>query len=358
MKSKKKIQYNLLGRTGVRVSKLCLGTMNFGGRTSPEESKLIMDTALNAGINFIDTANVYGHEPTNFPINAGRSELIIGEYLEESNSRDKVILASKVFYEMNNTDINSTGSGRYHVMKNIEQSLERLQCDYLDLYQIHSPSNNIPVDETLRALNSLVEAGKIRYIGTSSYAAWQIIESLWIAKEMGLNRFISEQASYNLLDRRIERELLPMVRTYGIGILVWAPLAGGFLTGKYGREKDVINGRYGSFWSKKEDMFDDIAYEKLDMLSTVADKLGITLIELSLSWILHQPGITSAIIGPRTVNQLEENLTALNVELSQDVLQKIDEIFRPYEMTIPFYGPNMRNGFGHTNWGPHKFKWV
>ena len=208
------MEYRNLGRTGVKVSPLCLGCWNFGNATSREDSLAIIDHALDAGVNFIDTANMYGR---------GTSETIVGEALREPSRRGRAVLATKVHFAMDDEDPNSQGNSRRHIMEQCEASLRRLQTDYIDLYQIHRPSPDVPPDETLRALDDLVQSGKVRYIGTSTWPAWQVVESLWVAEKLSLNRPICEQPPYHLLDRRIERELVPMAQTYGIGIIPWAP---------------------------------------------------------------------------------------------------------------------------------------
>src|ERR1700712_4458649 len=220
------MEYRSLGRTGAQVSVLCLGVMTFGWKTEQDEATAMIDRFLDKGGNFIDTANVYGR---------GKSETMTGIALKEGGKRDKVFLATKVHGKMDDNDPNAWGNTRYHIMKSCEESLVRLQTDHIDLYQIHRPQSAVPIDETLRALDDLIRQGKVRYIGTSTYAAWQVVESLWVSKELGLNRFVTEQPPYHILDRRIERELLPAARTYGIGIIPWSPLAGGKLTGKYKR---------------------------------------------------------------------------------------------------------------------------
>lgn len=209
------MKYRQLGRTGVKVSPLCLGTMNFGGRTTEQETTTILDRAIEAGINFVDTANVYGHEPTDFTTGRGRSEEIIGRALQKNGKRSRMILATKAHFPMGD-DPNAQGNSRRHIIEQCEASLRRLQTDVIDLYQLHHPTNDVPIDETLHALDDLIRTGKVRYIGTSSFAAWQLVESLWISKELGCNRFVCEQPVYNLLDRRAERELIPMAQTYGL----------------------------------------------------------------------------------------------------------------------------------------------
>ena len=204
------MEYRNLGRTGVKVSPLCLGCWNFGNATDRDESLAIIDHALDAGINFIDTANSYGR---------GTSETLVGEALRASSRRQQVVLATKVHFPMEDDDPNAQGNSRRHILEQCEASLRRLQTDYIDLYQLHRPSPDIPIDETLRALDDLVRSGKVRYIGTSTFPAWQVVESLWVAEKLSLNRPICEQPPYHLLDRRIERELVPMALTHGIGII-------------------------------------------------------------------------------------------------------------------------------------------
>lgn len=346
------MDYRNLGRTGVRVSPLCLGTMNFGGRASEADSSAMIDHALDAGINFMDTANVYGHDPQNFSVGRGRSEEIIGRALKKSARRSQIVLATKAYFPMSD-DHNAQGSSRRHIMQACEDSLRRLQTDVIDLYQMHHPSNDIPVDETLRALDDLVRQGKVRYIGTSSFAAWQMIESLWVAKEYGLNRFVCEQPVYNLLDRRLEREFIPMAQTYGIAIIPWSPLAGGLLAGKYERGKGLPkDSRYEAFWTGAK--VEEAAFDVIDVVKSLADEKGCTPSQLALAWTMQQPGITSPIIGPRTLAQLEDNLGALDVALTEDDLKRLDAAAPPGRMTFPFYG---HDGFAWIPWGPHRYRW-
>jgi aryl-alcohol dehydrogenase-like predicted oxidoreductase len=348
------MKYRNLGRTGVQVSALCLGCMNFGGRADEADSLRVIDRALDSGINFIDTANVYGHDPADFNVGRGRSEVIVGKALR-GGKRERVFLATKAYFPMGD-DPNQMGSSRYHIMAECEASLKRLGVETIDLYQLHHPTNDIPVDETLRALDDLIRQGKIRYIGTSSFAAWQFIESLWVSKEYGLNRFICEQPVYNLLDRRLEREFLPMARTYGIAVIPWSPTAGGFLTGRYRRGQPAPEGsRYNAFWdSSEKDVLIDAAFDVLDVVEAIAAEKGCTPAQLSLAWCLHQPGITSPIIGPRTVEQLEDSLGALDVTITAEDTARLDAVAPPGGMTVPYYG---HDGFAWTTWGPHQFRW-
>ncbi len=336
------MEYRSLGRTGVQVSVLCLGCMMFGGRTEPEDSYAIIDRALDAGINFLDTANVYSR---------GRSEEVTGEALKRNGKRDKIVLATKVHGRMDDDDPNAWGNQRRHIIEQCDASLRRLQTDYIDLYQIHRPQPNIPIDETLRALDDLIRAGKVRYIGTSTFAAWQLLESVWVAKELGLNRFVCEQPPYNLLDRRIERELLPMARTYGVGIIPWSPLAGGLLTGKYRRgAPEPPDSRYTDVkdrpWMQRRKT--EGVYDVVEAIEPLAEEKDCTLSQLALAWCARQPGVTSPIIGPRTMEQLEDNLGTLDVTLTDNDYEKIDELVPPGSMFAPFY---------EADFGPHEYRW-
>jgi aryl-alcohol dehydrogenase-like predicted oxidoreductase len=334
------MQYRQLGRTGVQVSALCLGCMMFGRRTAPEDSYQIIDRALDAGLNFLDTANVYAR---------GQSEAITGEALRRNGQRQRVILATKVHGRMADDDPNMAGNSRRHIVAACEESLRRLQTDYIDLYQIHRPESQTPVDETLRALDDLIRAGKVRYVGTSTFGAWQIVESLWVSKELGLNRFISEQPPYNILDRRIERELVPMAQTFGIGLVPWSPVAGGLLSGKYRRGQPLPpDSRYATENNPvyKERLVERV-YEVVDRLEALAQSKDCTTVQLAVAWVLAQPAITSPIIGPRTMQQLEEYLGASSVSLSAADLQVVDELVPPGGMVSPFY---------QADWRPHPYR--
>lgn len=332
------MEYRQLGRTGVKVSQLCLGCMMFGGKTSPEDSYAIINRALDAGINFLDTANVYSR---------GRSEEVTGEALKRSGKRNQLVLATKVHGVMADDDVNASGNSRRHIIQQCEASLRRLQTDYIDLYQIHRPQPSIPIDETLRAMDDLIRAGKVRYIGTSTFAAWQVMESLMVSKELGLNRFICEQPPYHILDRRIERELLPMARTYGIATIPWSPLAGGLLTGKYDRNTPPpSDSRFAEVATtpRLQARMVDAIYDVIDGLKPIAAAKNCTLSQLALAWCAVQAGVTSPIIGPRTMEQLEDNLGALDISFSADDLAAIDRLVPPGRMVSPFYeadfGPN------------------
>jgi aryl-alcohol dehydrogenase-like predicted oxidoreductase len=334
------LEYRSFGRTGVKVSSVCLGCMMFGGKTGAAESYDIIDRALDAGINFLDTANVYS---------IGRSEEVTGEALKRNGRRHDLFLATKVHGKMGE-GVNDLGNSRRHIIEQCEASLRRLQTDYIDLYQIHRPQPDIPIDETLRALDDLVRSGKVRYLGTSTFAAWQVVESLWVSKELGLNRFSCEQPPYHLLDRRIERELLPMARTFGIAVIPWSPLAGGMLTGKYKRGEDMPE---GSRWADYQNnpllrrRMNDRIFDVIEGLQPLAEKKGVTLSQFALGWCMQQPGVTSPIIGPRTMEQLEDNLGALEVTFSDEELREINRVARRGDAVAPFY---------EAEFGPHPYR--
>ena len=333
--------YRYLGRTGIRVSPLCLGCMMFGGRTGADDSYAIIDRAIDAGVNFIDTANVY---------NDGRSEEVTGQALKRNGHRHHVVLATKVHGNMHKgdrLDPNQWGNSRRQIIEQCDASLRRLQTDWIDLYQIHRPHPECAIDETLRALDDLVRAGKVRYIGCSTFAAWQVVESLWVSEKLCLNRFVTEQPPYHLLDRRIERELLPMCRTYGFGVIPWSPLAGGFLTGKYrrGDAAQPQESRFGDGTHARAGILkSDAAFDAVEKLQALAKEKGVPLSQLAVAWVMQQPGVTSPIIGPRTMEQLEDNLGSLAVQITEEDRKHVDAICPPGEHTVPFY---------EASFGPH-----
>jgi aryl-alcohol dehydrogenase-like predicted oxidoreductase len=330
------MNYRSLGRTGVQVSPLCLGCMNFGWKTSAEDSHAIIAHALDAGINFFDTANVYGR---------GASEEITGDALKRSGKRDRIILATKVHGPMDDADPNAWGNTRRHIIAQCEASLRRLQTDYIDLYQLHRPHVSVPIDEALRAMDDLIRAGKVRYIGTSTFAAWQVVESLWVSEKLGLNRIICEQPPYHLLDRRIERELLPMAHTFGIGIIPWSPMAGGLLSGKYSRSAEVSpEWRYADKAPRFSNQIHPGVFDAVEKFGTLAAEKSCALSQFSLAWVIRNPDVSSAIIGPRTLDQLTDNLHGLDVRISEEDCRRIDEIVAPGLMVSAFYD---------ANFGPH-----
>ncbi|MEO6053229.1 MAG: aldo/keto reductase [Chthoniobacterales bacterium] len=335
------MSYRPLGRTGVKVSPLCLGCMMFGGGTSPEDSYPIIDHALDNGINFLDTANVYSR---------GKSEEITGEALHRNGKREKIILATKVNGRMEGEDPNACGNTRRHIIAQCEASLRRLKTDYIDLYQIHRPQPDVPIDETLRAMDDLIRSGKVRYIGTSTFAAWQCVEALWTSEKLNLNRFVSEQPPYNILDRRVERELFPMAQTNGYAIIPWSPLAGGLLTGKYRRnEKAPAGSRYETVGENviMQRRYHDGIFDVCEGLQAIADKHSAPISQIALAWTLHHPAVTAPIIGPRTMEQLKDNLSALKITLDTEDYAAIDLLVPPGRMVSPYY---------ESAFGPHPYR--
>ncbi|GIK73009.1 MAG: aldo/keto reductase [Chloroflexota bacterium] len=325
------MNYRPLGRTGVLVSPLCLGAMNFGGPTDEAESIAIINRALDGGINFIDTANVY---------NAGESERIVGKALKENGRRDQVVLATKVYGKMGDGP-NDQGVSRYHILKACEDSLRRLQTDHIDLYQLHRPPMTVPQDETLRAFDDLVRAGKVRYIGCSTFPAWKVMEALAISQQQNLARYISEQPPYNLLDRRIENELAPLAQQYGLALLPWSPLAGGILAGRYANKEQFPP---GSRAERANEIFRNrITQRGLDVaiaLGEMARERGLTSSQLGLLWVMDQPGVTSPIIGPRTMAHLEDALPLLEMKLADEDRPRFDALVHPGTAVADFHNSN------------------
>jgi aryl-alcohol dehydrogenase-like predicted oxidoreductase len=319
------IEYRELGSTGVRVSPLCLGAMMFGawGNTDHEESVQIIHTALDAGINFIDTADVYSR---------GESEEIVGKALT-GGRRDSVVLATKVHGKMHDEDPNQFGNTRRWIMQEVENSLRRLKTDWIDLYQIHRPEPDTEIDETLGALSDLVHAGKVRYIGSSTFQPSQIVEAQWVAEKRGRERFVCEQPPYSLLHRGVEAEVLPLCRRYGMGVIPWSPLAGGWLSGKYNEGgSSPSSSRRAQAMPTRFDMSLPANQEKLRIvreLTALAERNEMTLIELALAFVTSHPAVTAAIIGPRTPEQLESQLPALQRTLDAQTLDAIDRIVPP-----------------------------
>ncbi len=312
-----------LGRTGVKVSPLCLGTMMLGamGNTDHDDSVRIIHRALDAGINFIDTADVY---------NAGESEKIVGKALT-GGRREHVVLATKVHGPMGD-DPNQAGNSRRWIMRAVEDSLRRLKTDYIDLYQIHRPEADTDVEETLGALTDLVRAGKVRYVGSSTFPPSQMVEAQWAARERNLERFVCEQPPYSLLVRAIEQDVLPTAGRYGMAVIPWSPLAGGWLSGRWRKgRKAPTSGRTQRF-PERYDLslpFHDRKLEAVEALSLLAEEAGISLVHLALAFTLRHPVVTAPIIGPRTMEQLESQLGATDVVLDDATLDRIDEIVPP-----------------------------
>jgi aryl-alcohol dehydrogenase-like predicted oxidoreductase len=317
------MEMRTLGRTGVQVSPLCLGAMMFGAWGNPdhEESVRIIHAALDAGINFVDTADVYSR---------GESEEIVGKALA-GGRREHVVLATKAHSPMGE-DPNQRGNSRRWLVQEVESSLRRLQTDHIDLYQIHRPSPDTDVEETLDALTDLQRAGKIRYFGSSTFPASQIVQAQWAARERHSGRFVTEQPPYSLLVRGIETEVLPVCQQYGMGTLVWSPLAGGWLSGKWRKGQAAPETGRARRMAGRYDLDDPVNQRKLDAadaLAELAEKNGTTLVELAIAFTLRHPGVTSAIIGPRTMEQLTSQLPAADLQLSDEVLDAIDEIVPP-----------------------------
>ena len=321
------MEYRALGRTGLKVSQLCLGTMMFGGKTGEQESFRIIDHAINEGVNFIDTADVYA---------SNESERILGKALAGEGKRDNIILATK-FNFANPADRNARGLSRRHVINACDASLKRLNTDWIDLYQMHRCSSAIPIDETLRALDDLVKAGKIRYIGGSMFPAWRIVESLWVAKELGLNRLICEQPAYHLLDRTAEREVIPAAQSFGMAVIPWGPLCGGLLSGKYARDEQIEGARWQDGKDNANRRATDYTWEVLDFLRAMASDKGCSMSQLALAWNMAQPGVTAPIIGPRTFGQVEDNLRAVDVEMTEEDLARIDDLVPPKGYVVRYY---------------------
>jgi aryl-alcohol dehydrogenase-like predicted oxidoreductase len=318
-----------LGHTGMMVSPLCLGAMMFGawGEPDHDESARIIHRALDAGITMIDTADVYSR---------GESETIVGKALR--GRRDDVILATKFHGPMDvamgqeGGDPNKRGNSRRWIVQEVESSLRRLQTEWIDLYQVHRPDTGTDDDETIAALTDLQRQGKIRAFGSSTFPAYRMVEDQWISQRLGLGRFVTEQPPYSLLDRGIERDVLPVAEAYRMGVIPWSPLAGGWLTGRFRKGQDAPATNRAKMMPARFDLAapdNQAKLEAVEALALLAEDTGITLIELALAFVLQHPGVTAPIIGPRTMEQLETQLGAVDVTLSTDVLDRIDEIVPP-----------------------------
>jgi aryl-alcohol dehydrogenase-like predicted oxidoreductase len=312
-----------LGRTGVEVSPLCLGAMMFGawGNTDHDASIEIIHRALDAGINFIDTADVYSQ---------GESEEIVGKALADGR-RESVVLATK-FHAPMGEDPNERGNSRRWIIREVENSLRRLQTDWIDLYQVHRPDVGTDIEETLSALTDLVRAGKIRYFGSSTFPAGQIVEAQWVARERHLERFKTEQPPYSMLVRGIEADVLGSCQRYGIAVIPWSPLAGGWLSGQYRTSGEIPRSRRAERLPARYDASlatNRVKLEAAEALALVAEEAGLSLIELAIAWVINHPAVTSAIIGPRTLEHLESQLPAADIKLDAAILDRIDEIVPP-----------------------------
>ncbi len=322
------MDYRNLGHSGLKVSPLCLGGMTFGeadessmmhGMSSTEaEAHEIIDRAVDSGINFIDTADVYGQD--------GLSERVLGKWFQKTGRRDEVVLATKFRFRMSEGP-NGTGASRRRIMQTCEASLKRLQTDYIDLYQIHMQDMDTPEEETLRALDDLVRSGKVRYIGCSNYAAYRLVNSLWTSREQRLERFVSLQAQYSLVERNLEREHVPLCREFGLGILPWSPLAGGFLTGKYRRDEEPPEeSRLAQMRERWDSMATERNWNVVTTLREIAEEVDATPAQVALNWLMHRPQVTSVIFGARKMYQLEDNLAAAELELPAQAHQRLTKV--------------------------------
>ena len=319
------MRMNKLGRTGLFVSDLCLGTMTFGGgagmwgqigQLQQDEADKLVGAAVDAGINFVDTADVYAE---------GRSEEITGQAIRNLKiPRDEIVVATKVFGQMGK-GANGRGASRSHLIDGVKASLKRLQLDHIDLYQLHGFDPATPLEETLRALDILVQHGHVRYIGVSNWAAWQVAKALGLSEWHGLSRFASLQAYYTLATRDLEREIVPMLRSEGVGLMVWSPLAGGLLSGKYGRDTQAEQGsRRVAFDFPPVDK--PRAYDCIEAMRPMAEARGVSVAQIALAWLLHQPAVTSVIVGAKRVDQLADNIGATTVTLNADELAALDKV--------------------------------
>jgi aryl-alcohol dehydrogenase-like predicted oxidoreductase len=316
------VQYRNLGSTGMKVSPLCLGAMMFGGWGNPDQddSIRVIHDALEAGINFIDTADVYS---------AGESEEIVGKAV--AGRRENLVIATKVHGPMG-SDPNQQGNSRRWILQECDNSLRRLQTDYIDLYQIHRPDPDIDIDETLGALTDLVRQGKIRYFGSSTFPASAIVEAQWTAERRQRERFVCEQPPYSMLVRGVEAEVLPTCQKYGMGVIPWSPLAGGWLSGRWRKGAEDLTSRRAQRLPNRYDLKlpgNQAKLEAATALGDLAEEAGMTLIHMALAFVIQHPAVTSAIIGPRTHEHLDSQLGAVNVTLEPAVLDRIDEIVRP-----------------------------
>src|SRR5215211_3005880 len=326
------MEYRRLGHSGLFVSVLTLGTMTFGGQggfskvgaTDVAGAKGLVDMCLDAGITLFDTANIYS---------GGEAEEILGEAI--SGRRDDLLLATKVRMPVGDGP-NDTGLSRHHRIRQCEESLRRLGTDYIDLYQVHEWDGLTPLEETLEALDTLVKSGKVRYVGSSNYYGWQVMKALGVSERLGLQRYISQQIHYTLQAREAEYELVPLAIDQGCSILVWSPLAGGLLSGKYRRDEDASEGRHVEGWDEPPVYDPGKLYDIVDVLVEVAEGRGVSAAQVALSWLLGRPGVASIIVGARTDEQLADNLQAAELELSAEERQSLDDVSAP-ALIYPFW---------------------
>jgi len=308
------MEYRNLGCSGLKVSEIGLGGNNFGWWADEQTSVSVINHAIDAGINFLDTADVYDR---------GHSEEFIGQAIKDK--RDRVLIATKFGSPMGEGP-NERGGSRYYITKAVEASLRRLQTDYIDLYQIHFPDTTTPIEETLRTLDDIIRAGKVRYIGCSNFAAWQLCEALWTSRVCNLPSFVTVQPRYNMFDRQIERELVPCCQSYSIGVIPYSPLAGGFLTGKYHRGEDPPDGRLSRQMSTGSGLFKDDNWDKLAKLEAFASEHGHTMGELAIAWLLSRPWLSTVIAGARKVEQVSANVASAQWKLTPEEIAEVDAI--------------------------------
>jgi aryl-alcohol dehydrogenase-like predicted oxidoreductase len=319
------LNHRPFGTTGVAIAPLALGAMNFGDPTPPEESSVMLNRAIDAGITLVDTADVYGE-----------SEQVVGDALAASGRRDEVLLATKVGLPRGD-ERPEYWHGRQHIVASCERSLRRLRTDRIDLYQLHRPSAVVPFEETLGVLGELVDAGKVRWIGTSTFAAWMIVDALALAREQGLPVVASEQPPYNLLDRRAENELLPMCERHDVAVIPWSPLAAGVLAGRYDRLDSVPEGSRAALVPMTRDRMNERSLAVAVSVGELARARGLTTSQLALLWAKDQPGVTAPIIGPRTLAQLDDALGVLHVDLDDEARAACDALVHPGNAVSDFY---------------------
>jgi aryl-alcohol dehydrogenase-like predicted oxidoreductase len=322
------MQYRSLGRTGMMVSPLAIGTFNFGGPTPGDDPIAIMRRALEVGINFFDVANSY---------NEGRSEEMLGRAIAEFADRDQVVIATKVHYPVG-AGPNDRGNSRLHIIRECERSLKRMKLDHIDLYQIHRPDFDIPAEETLSALDDLVRQGKVRYIGSSTHPAWKVMEAVGISKARGWARYVAEQPPYNLLDRRVENELVPMCLSHGIGLIPYAPLAQGVLAGRYTSKSDLPSDsravvRGGAYADRVNDKGIAVGVE----VARLAIDAGITPAQLAMAWVKDRPAVVAPIFGPRTLAQLEDVMPVLDLNFPDELEPVFDQLVPPGSAVTNFH---------------------
>ena len=309
------VAYRVLGRTGVKVHPLCLGTMNFGGRTEAAEAGKMLDAYKEVGGNFVDTANVY---------NDGRSETIIGDWMKEKGARDQLVLSTKVHARMS-AHVNDAGNHRWHLVREVENSLRRLKTDRIDVYHIHRPDADTPIDQTLRALGDLVRAGKVLYLASSVFASWQLAEAHFVAEKLNTPRFDVEQPQLNIIDRRIENEVLPFCIKYNVATICWAPVARGRLAGTYTRGgRKIPEGTW--YAAQKKTDFPAVQWPLMEAVDKLADAKKCSSGQFAIAWCMQVAGVTCPIIGPRTLEQVKDNLGAMEVRLTAEDVKAVDAL--------------------------------